>query len=78
MGPSQIMITIAATRMHHSMVSFASGSSTVYDTLQFLSSFPLSAADVILGHMRAPERAILHPLRPSGQTAHRLHWNGLR
>jgi hypothetical protein len=40
--PSQITLIIAATRMHCSLVNFASGSSNVYDTLQFLSFFPLN------------------------------------
>ena len=37
---SQIIIIIAATRMHRSLVNFASGFSEVYDTFQFLSFFP--------------------------------------
>ena len=41
-GSSQIIIIIAATRMHRSLVNFASGSSDVYDTLQFLSLFLLN------------------------------------
>jgi len=38
------MLIIAATRMHRSLVDFASGSSDVYDA-HFLSLFPFSAAD---------------------------------
>jgi hypothetical protein len=46
-------MTIAATRMHRSLVDFASGSTEVYDILHFLSFFfMLSVAYVVLGHMR--------------------------
>jgi len=53
--PSQMVIIIAATRMHRSLLDFTSGPSDVYDHLSFLSFFPLSAADDILGSMRLPK-----------------------
>jgi hypothetical protein len=37
--PSLVVMTIAATRMHRSLVDFASGSTEVYDILHFLSYF---------------------------------------
>ena len=37
-------MTVAATRMHRSLIDFASGSTEVYDILHFLSFFMLSAA----------------------------------
>jgi hypothetical protein len=77
-GSSQIIMIIATTRMHRSLVNFAAGSSHVYDTFQFLSLIPLSAAGLVLGYMGAPKLAISHPLRPSGRIPHRLHWIGLR
>jgi hypothetical protein len=52
--PAVIIMTIAATRMHRSLVNFASVSSDVYDALHFLSFYPLRAADVVLGHMIIP------------------------
>lgn len=52
MLPSQIIIIVAATRMHRVLIYFASKPSTVYETLQFLFFFPLSAADVVLENMR--------------------------
>ena len=50
--PSLIIMTIAATRMHRSLVNFASDSSE-YDPLftPFFSFLILSAADVGLGCM---------------------------
>jgi len=38
-NPSLIVMIIAATRMHRSLVDFASGSTEMYDTLHFLSFF---------------------------------------
>lgn len=52
--PGVIVMTIAATQMHRSLVNFASGSPDVYDTLHLLSIYPLSAADVVLGSMSIP------------------------
>jgi hypothetical protein len=37
--PSLIVMIIAATRMHRSLVDFASGSTEMYDTLHFFSFF---------------------------------------
>ena len=42
--PSLIVMTIAATRMHRSLIDFACGFAEVYDILYFLSFFMLSAA----------------------------------
>ncbi len=38
-NPSLIVMIIAATRMHRSLVDFASGSTEMYDALHFLSFF---------------------------------------
>ena len=64
--------------MHRALINFASGSSIMWETLQFFPFPPLSAANVVLENMRFLKRAISHPLRPSGQTPHRVHWIGLR
>lgn len=58
-----IIMVIATTRMHRSLVKYAgtpSSSTTVYDTLLGESSLPfpfflLSEADFILGRMSVPE-----------------------
>jgi hypothetical protein len=53
--PTLITMTIAATRMHRSLVDFASKTSDVYDSPLHLSFFfLLSVADVVLGYMRIP------------------------
>ena len=53
--PTLITITIAATRMHRSLIDFASKTSEVYDSpLHFSFLFLLSVADVVLGYMRIP------------------------
>jgi hypothetical protein len=54
--PGVIILIITSTRMHRSLVDFASGSSDVYeyDTLHFPPFFPLSEADVGLGQVRIP------------------------
>jgi hypothetical protein len=51
--PTLITMTIAATRMHRSLIDFASKTSEVYDSpLRFSFLFLLSVADVVLGYMR--------------------------
>jgi hypothetical protein len=51
-----IVITIAATRMHRSLVEFASGSTEVYEILHFLFFFffffSFSVWHILLGHMK--------------------------
>jgi len=56
MRPGELILTIAATRMHRALVDFASASSDMYDTLHFLSFkfVPLSAPVTILEHTRVP------------------------
>ena len=50
--PSQIIMLIAATRMHRSLVNFASGSSSnKYVTLHFLRLFSLSVAVLVLVYL---------------------------
>jgi hypothetical protein len=47
-------MTIAATRMHRSLVDFASGSTEVYDILHFLFFSMLSVAYVVRTHENRP------------------------
>jgi hypothetical protein len=73
--PGIIIMTIAATRMHRSLVTFAS--SNVYDS-SLPSFFLLTTACIVLGCMRVPKWVVSDSQRPSRQTPLRLSRIGLR
>jgi hypothetical protein len=62
-------MTIAATRMHSSLVDFASGSTEVYDILHFLSFFVLSVAYVFRIHESRPLSSLVFSKTKRADTA---------
>src|SRR6266850_294155 len=71
--PSLAIMTIAATRMHHALVDYASGSTEMSDIL----SFPALTIDIVIIARPAPFGTMLTPSR-NEPPLYRSHLIGLR